>query len=42
MKKTQAKVKVGVVKRWKKTEKTQTPAELTQQRPDLEKRLNFK
>ncbi|KIZ06256.1 hypothetical protein MNEG_1701 [Monoraphidium neglectum] len=41
MKKTAAKVKVGVVKR-KKNQKAKLPKELTEARPDVEKRLQQK
>jgi len=39
MKKSAPKVKVGIVKRTKKIEKTRIPLELTQDRPDMQKRL---
>lgn len=39
LKKTQAKVKVGVIKR-KKIQKTRLPAEVTEGRQDLQKRLD--
>ena len=42
LKKTRSKVKVGVNKYTKKTEKSKLPLELSEQRPDVEKRLNVR